>query len=116
MLPKPYVEEVLNLQQEVLGAQVFESGEYANAVQTNLYQLNSTLDLMIDHQFLLSVSLDYMSGARVDVKGRDAEPRVMDNLKIIQERGVRFGIAMVLGRHNHKHLLEYIRSIAGSWR
>ncbi len=62
VLPSSYVEEVLNLQQEVLGTEVFDTGQFANAVQTNLYQLNSTLDLMIDQQFLLSVSLDFMSG------------------------------------------------------
>ena len=118
LLPCSYVSDVLALQVEVFGRNALDAGHFANAVQTNLFRLNATLDLMVSRGFLLSVSLDYRSGARVDRAGRDAETAVLDNLERLLREGVICGVALVLGRHNHEHLSEihdHLERIGAAW-
>ncbi len=118
LLPHGYVDEVLDLQVEVLGQEALDTGLIANAVQTNLYRRNKTLDLMVSENFLLSVSLDFISGARVNVAGRDAEADTIKNLQHLLEQGVTCGVALVLGRHNHEHLCEihdHLEQIDAAW-
>ncbi len=97
MLPRRYVKDVLDLQAEVFGKAPLEQQHFANSVQTNLYRLNATLDIMVSRGFLLSVSMDFKKGARVDCAGRDAEAAVLRNLEQLLGRGATCGVAMVLG-------------------
>ena len=118
LLPVDYVEDVLDLQVDILGEEPLDTGAYVNGIQTNLFRRNDTLDLMAELGFLLSVSLDYKSGARVDGAGRDAEPAIMENLEGLLREGATCGVAMVLGRHNHEHVIEihdHLERIGASW-
>lgn len=118
LLPVDYVDEVLDLQVEVLGQQAFDDGTFANAVQTNLFRLNRTLELMLEENFLLSVSLDFMPGARVSRSDKDAEADALANLEEILSDGASCGVALVLGRHNHEHLCEihdHLERIGALW-
>lgn len=118
LLPVDYVDEVLDLQIEVLGQQAFDNGTFANAVQTNLYRLNRTLELMLEENFLLSVSLDFKPGARVSRAGKDAEADALANLEEILAEGASCGVGLVLGRHNHEHLCEihdHLERIGALW-
>lgn len=118
LLPHEYVDEVLDLQVEVLGQDALDTGLVANAVQTNLYRRNKTLELMVEEGFLLSVSLDFKTGARVTLAGANAEADTLKNLKSLLDEGVTCGVALVLGRHNHEHLREihdHLEELGAAW-
>ena len=104
LLPRAYAEDVLALQDELLGKTAREDGSYLNAAVTNLFSLNPTLKLMIERNFMFSVSLDGVPGARVDRAGKDSEARVLENLEWVIGQGGTCGVSMVVGRHNFEHL------------
>lgn len=97
-MPVDYVRDVLALQRRMFEAPPI------NLVQTNLFRPNETLETMLAAGFVFSVSLDARAGARVDGAGRDAERQVWCHLAALQARGAECGVALVLGRHNHRHL------------
>ena len=106
LLPAAYVREVLNVQRETLYRDSLSAEWLVNAVQTNLYRPNRTLDLMIEEGFVFSVSHDFAPQIRVDRAGRDSEALVTFNLKQLVSCGATCGVALVLGRHNHRRLVE----------
>jgi uncharacterized protein len=106
LLPSGYVSDVLTLQREVMRREGNEVNRVFNAVQTNLFRLNRTLDLMVTEGFLFSVSYDGANNIRVDCAGRDTRHRIEANLAALVERGAVCGVALVLGRHNYRRLAE----------
>jgi len=118
LLPPAYVRDVLALQRDVLGTASLARGHYVNAVQTNLSRATETLDLMALSGFLISVSMDFAPGVRVDLGGRETEARTLRNLERLLARHLTCGIALVLGRHNHERLPEFhdhLESLGVAW-
>jgi sulfatase maturation enzyme AslB (radical SAM superfamily) len=118
LLPNTYAEQVLDLQNQVLGKTAHDGGVYLNAAVTNLYSRNATLKLMIKRNFMFSVSLDGVPGARVDRAERDSEARVLRNLEWVIAQGGTCGVSIVVGRHNFEHLNEIYDRLDGiglSW-
>jgi uncharacterized protein len=105
LLPSGYVRDVLSLQREVMQREGNDNRVF-NAVQTNLFRLNRTLNLMVTEGFFVSASYDGANNIRVDCAGRDTQHRVRANLAALVERGAVCGVALVLGRHNYRRLAE----------
>lgn len=105
LLSPNYFDSVLECQQEIVGTEALAGGEFQNILQTNLVALTeSRLDLLAREGFQLSVSLDWQPGVRVDLRGRETETRVVQNLERVLRRGIPVRVATVLGRHTIAHL------------
>ncbi len=105
LLPDDYIEAILDLQDDVFGANAVERGEIVNCVQTNLFALTPRkLGLLKRGQFLVGVSFDLASGVRVDRKGRETEERVVENMERLRAANIRFGAITVLAAHNRDYL------------
>ena len=120
--PAAYVRDVLDLQQEVLGAGAPDgapgAGAVRNAVQTNATRDGATLSLMVASGFIVSVSADFASGVRVEAGGRETDARVRANMGRLGHDGARWGVALVLGRHNRDRLeavYDEIEAMGASW-
>ena len=112
LLPPDEVLQVLALQRDLLGDALDAQG-VCNAVQTNLYKWNETIDIFASACFDFSVSIDMAPGARLTAGGRDAEEESLRNLKRLVARGASVGVILVLGRHNRDRLAEAHDRFAG---
>jgi len=100
LLPHSYYERVVDLQHRILGDEALTSGEFFNAVQTNLYTLPAgTLDLFEREGFEIGVSMDVVGGVRLTAGGAETEDRVVENMDRLRQRGISFGAILVLGAH-----------------
>ena len=116
LLPN-YLLDVLALQKDILGP-ALASGAMRNAVQTNLYTWNQTLEIFLASGFDLSVSIDMAPGVRMTAGNRDAEAQSLQNLETLVDRGADVGVILVLGRHNHDHLIaayDRLAAIGINW-
>lgn len=112
ILPDDYWAAVLDLQREVLGNEALDSGAFCNRVQTNLTRLSDAkIALLQRGRFGVGVSMDYVSGVRLDVAGRPTEVRVARNIDRLRAAGVPMGAITVLGGHTRPHL----RTIHDLW-
>lgn len=102
LLHAGYVADVLQLQGAIFSAEAAPT----NVLQTNLHRVNDTLRVMQSAGFTLSVSVDLAPGARVDARERETEVRTLENLERVVSAGGRCGVALVVGRHNHRRLPE----------
>ncbi len=106
LLPLSYFERVLELQDKILGGKRLRSGAIRNTLQTNLYSLpDEKLEFFARREILLGVSLDVISGVRLDAGGAETEEQVVANMDRLRERGVGFGAITVLGGHTHRHIV-----------
>ena len=102
LLPRAYFDDVLRLQERILG-----TIPRLNFLQTNLYTLDEDkLELLVRERFELGVSFDVVDGPRRDAAGRDSRARVLANLDRIAARGLTHYGAVVLGRHTAARLDE----------
>lgn len=105
LLSPTYFDSVLECQRRVLGTGALAGGEFQNILQTNLVALSgSKLDLLAREGFHLGVSLDWQPAVRVDLRGRETEARVVQNLERVLQRGIPVRVATVLARHTIAHL------------
>jgi uncharacterized protein len=105
-LPVAYWRDVIALQREVLHRDTDCPIRYRNAVQTNLFDLSPAyLDLFAQEDIFASVSFDHAPGTRVTKRGRPTEDRVIENMRLLRERNIRFGAAVVLAGHNRDCLI-----------
>ncbi|MGZ9074186.1 MAG: radical SAM protein [Burkholderiaceae bacterium] len=105
LLAPSYMESVLERQRYVFGADALAQGELQNVLQTNLVAVtDSKLDLLAREKFRLGVSLDWLPGVRLDLRGRETEARVMQNLARVLERGIPVVVSTVLAGHTIAHL------------
>lgn len=105
LLAPSYLESVLERQRRVLGAEAIARGEFQNVLQTNLVALSeSRLDILAREGFHLGVSLDWLPGVRLDLRGRETEARVTQNLARVLERGIPVVVSTVLAGHTIAHL------------
>ncbi|AFZ46731.1 Radical SAM domain protein [Cyanobacterium stanieri PCC 7202] len=105
LLPHSYLRSFRELQRKHLDAAGIE---YTNGVQSNLVQISdATLDLLQELNISLGISFDVFGNQRVDIKGRDTQDRVLDNLQRLIDRNIRFGGAItVLHGANIEHVLR----------
>lgn len=115
LLPLSYYEEILAIQREVLGAENLNT-IYFNHVPTNLYSVPpAVMELWNREKFVVSVSYDVVSGARVNAGGETTEARVQENIRQRLAEGYRLGLNTVLGAHNVDQLNEvyaHIRNLS----
>lgn len=114
LLPPDYVEDVLALQSEVFGHGSVGAARVVNGVQTNLYKLNATYELMVREDFLFSVSHDATTDIRLALGGQDTVGQISANLRTLAASGASNGVALVLGRHNFARLSEIHDEIEAS--
>lgn len=107
LMPPTYFEEVLKLQRDVLSKGELDRREFVNAVQTNLYRVQDEhLSIFERERFELGVSLDVVSGVRLNLAGVESESRVKDTLLRVLARQIPATGAVVLARHTQGHLRE----------
>jgi uncharacterized protein len=100
LLPVAYFEMVIDLQHRIFGKDCIESGRLENRMQTNLYATKpEMIDFLIDHEFELGVSLDYVPGIRVTAGGGQTEDRVQANMATLRQRGHELTPLVVLAGH-----------------
>jgi len=105
LLPNAYIEQVMELQEEVFGADALAGCAFQNTVQSNLYALpSSKLELLLAKRFAIGVSMDFVGGVRLDRHGRETEERVVANMDRLARAGVPFGVILVLAAHTRPHL------------
>jgi uncharacterized protein len=84
-----------------------------NCVQTNLTVLDQQLIRLLSEGFDgVGVSIDLFSGLRVNVGGRDIQPKVLKNIDRLREAHVPFGCITVLSRRNLNSLEKIFRFFA----
>jgi uncharacterized protein len=105
LLAPTYMESVLERQRRALGADALARGEFQNVLQTNLVAVSDgKLDLLARERFHLGVSLDWLPGVRLDLRGRETEARVKKNLERVLEHGIPVTVSTVLAGHTIAHL------------
>ncbi|QUL37526.1 radical SAM protein [Erythrobacter sp. JK5] len=112
LLPPDYVLNVLALQRDVLG-EAIGAGGARNAVQTNLFAWNETLDIFVSSGFEFSVSMDVVPGTRPTAGGKATEAATVQNLAQLVARGAKVGVILVLTRENRDHLAAAHDLVAG---
>jgi uncharacterized protein len=94
LLPHEYLRAVGKLRDEYL---VRMGVETKTSVQSNLYALSeATLDLLGELNLELGISLDVFGDQRIDIKGRNAQFKVMQNLQRLIDRRIPVGGISVL--------------------
>jgi uncharacterized protein len=120
LLPLSYYERVIELQHRILGDEALASGEFFNAVQTNLYTLpDGTLDLFEREGFQIGVSMDVVGGVRLSAGGKETEDRVVRNMDRLRRRGISFGAILVLAAHTTPNITvayDFYESIGINFR
>jgi uncharacterized protein len=120
LLPLAYYERVVHLQHRILGDDALTSGEFFNAVQTNLYTLpDDTLDLFEREGFQIGVSMDVVGGVRLSAGGAETEDRVVENMDRLRQRGISFGAILVLAAHTSPNITvayDFYESIGINFR
>lgn len=120
LLPLSYYERVMDLQHRILGDEALKSGEFFNAVQTNLYTLpDGTLDLLEREGFQIGVSMDVVGGVRLSAGGAETEDRVVLNMDRLRGRGISFGAILVLAAHTSPNITvayDFYESIGINFR
>ncbi|MEU5432073.1 radical SAM protein [Streptomyces sp. NPDC020719] len=107
LMPHEFYYEVKRAQQEFLEPAGIP---YGNSVQTNLYRLtDDDLTLMRDVFDDVGVSVDLVGGQRVNVAGRQAQPRVLANMQRLMDEGLNFGCITVLSRSTAPHVADIHR-------
>jgi uncharacterized protein len=110
LLPLAYLERLLRLEDEVIGAERRTSGEFANAIQTNLYAWDpARIALLARHGVRFGVSCDAVPGLRLDMGGGESVHRVARNLDRLLTLTPNVCGAVVLAQHTHLHLREIYR-------
>lgn len=105
-LPISYWRSVTGLQREALGGGTCRSIPYQNVAQTNLFALPPAyLDLFEQERVHVNVSFDGAPGTRVTRRGRPTEDGVIENMRRLRERKIRFGAAVVLAGHTRDCLV-----------
>jgi uncharacterized protein len=94
LLPREYLRAVGKLRDEYL----LKAGvQTKTSVQSNLYALpEATLDLLDELNLELGMSLDVFGDQRVDINGRNAQFKVMQNLQRVIDRRIPVGGISVL--------------------
>ncbi|WP_280248014.1 radical SAM protein [Nocardia abscessus] len=102
LLAKPsYYQAIHEMQEHILGT---AGVSYTNSMQTNLTILTpDVLKLMREFFSHVGVSIDLFGDQRVDLRGRPAEPRVLENMQVLLDEGIHFGCISVLSRVNVAH-------------
>jgi uncharacterized protein len=107
LLPVSYVREVLDLERSIFGADRLASGEFRNALQTNLFKLKDDyLALFEENIFDLGVSFDAAPGLRLSLSGQSTEGQVAKNMDVLRGRGIRFGAIAVLAPHTADRITD----------
>jgi uncharacterized protein len=93
---------------------------FSNSVQTNLVKLTEKhLGLMRGFFKEIGVSIDLFGDQRVDVRGRQVQPYVLENMQRLKDEGVRFGCITVLSQLTAPHvdaICEFFEDIQVSFR
>ena len=109
----PLLRDVFALRKEILGE------DARQGIQTNLAVLpNDVLAWLHQEDVFLGVSWDGSVGARLDRAGRPTDDRVFANMRRAGERGVRFGVTLVLGVHNRSLLpavYDRLEDLGAAW-
>jgi sulfatase maturation enzyme AslB (radical SAM superfamily) len=89
------------------------------SILSNLVVLSDELlQLLSNTGVAMGVSWDGVEDARLDLAGKPTHLRVLKNMRRLGEAGIRFGVNLVLGAHNHRLLPEIhdqILNLAAEW-
>jgi uncharacterized protein len=121
LLPHSYLESVVAAQRRHLDPAGIQ---YITSLQTNLTRLDdATIDLLDRLRIGLGISLDLFGDQRVTITGINSQPKVLDNLQKLFDRGVvrrlGVGIISVLHRQNMDRVLavyEFCKDLGLSYR
>ena len=107
VLPISYFKSVIELQEEILGAENFSSGKYQNLIQTNLYSYNEDkISYLVESGFGIGVSYDHAPGVRLTINGNQTEERVRSNLLSLKRKNGSLGAIVVLAKHTCADILN----------
>lgn len=82
----------------------------ANIVQTNLTVLDEERIRLLKEGFTqVGVSVDLFGGLRVNIGGRESQPKVLENMEVLRQAGVRFACITVLTKKNLSRVKEIFR-------
>ncbi len=99
-LPPEYFELLLNELRAAVRCIRVPEDRIINCVQTNLTLLSErSLEMIVEHSLHLGVSMDVISGVRVDRLGRETETQVRRNMERLRAKGIGFGAITVLAKH-----------------
>jgi len=88
LLPHSYLRAFREIQKKYLDSAGLE---YTNGVQSNLVQISdATLDLLEELEISLGMSFDVFGNQRIDIKGKDSQDRVLDNMQRLIDRNIPF--------------------------
>ncbi|AUC61010.1 uncharacterized protein AA637_07525 [Cyanobacterium sp. HL-69] len=117
LLPHSYLRAFREIQKKYLDSAGLE---YTNGVQSNLVQISdATLDLLEELEISLGMSFDVFGNQRIDIKGKDSQDRVLDNMQRLIDRNIPFAAIMVLHGANINHVLptyEFYNDLHISYR
>jgi uncharacterized protein len=100
VLPVEYLRQVFEL-----GAELGRDIRSKMLVQTNLFKLSpEALHLLKEFSIGVSVSMDVIPGVRRSLGGRETEERVLDNMRVLRENQIPFGVITVLAAHTEPHI------------
>ena len=107
VLPDDYLQNLYVELDAAFGPAARHKQYVDTAVQTNLYSISQQkIEFISQHRIGVGVSFDYVSGVRVSVAGKASERRVLDNMRLLREAGIEFGLITVLAQHNKTRLRE----------
>ncbi|MDF0602697.1 radical SAM protein [Psychromarinibacter sp. C21-152] len=120
LLPQSYYERVMEMQRRIFPREFLDDQLIGNQIQTNLYSVGQDrLDYLLDEAFGIGVSYDGVPGVRLTAGGKEAEDRVLANLRAFAEQGMPLGVITVLAGHTAPRLVELyedIKPFAREWR
>jgi uncharacterized protein len=108
LIPLDYYDEIAELQKEIFTDKV----SISNGVQTNLTVLTDRhLQHLREKRFfsLLGVSVDTFGDQRIDKRGRQTTPLVLENIQRLIDANVAFGGIVVIARNTIAHVTEICR-------
>ena len=117
LIEQEYYEKLFELQHRHFDPQGIAFG---NSIQTNLFLVRPGIIEFLREGFSnVGVSVDLFGDLRVDVAGRAAQTRVLENVQKLIEAGVRFGCITVLSKATAprvREIFEFFKEISVSFR
>lgn len=104
LLPHEYLRSICQLRDRYFTA---NSIVCSTSVQSNLFKISEqTLDLLQELNIELGISLDVFGDQRLDIAGRRAQDKVLDNVQRLLDRKFPFGGISVLHALNVKNAVK----------
>jgi uncharacterized protein len=112
LLGAEYIDRVIALERRIFDDRSARLAPTRHLMQTNYYKVDPrTIDCLTRNQVSVGVSLDMITGARLDAAGNPTEERVLENIRRYLGLNIVRGLIVVLAGHT-VHELETIYAFA----